>query len=299
MSFAQLLSCWLAAGSSPQGYSTTSSPFSDWTILMSAKFLQTKPFCLDSQECFYQVASATLVEMYIKTIMPFLFLYRFYTSPVCRGTIYCLNYLSELKWFWKLLSSPTTRWISFCASSPCLILASHHGRCVCMSVCVQDALLLLRRHKTASHVPLTESMTSLFSVHIRISTHGTIFCLLSRFCCRFSTMSNCVSEFSEIFTFEANIPYSHRCRCWRFPAVLCAALLMMRQGWNSVPLRLSLVRARTFLGSEMFDVQSGASVNAGSFLLLLTRTLTSVNTATSDQPGLVWSEIRYTWIIYY
>lgn len=33
--------------------------------------------------------------------MPFLFLYRFYTSPVCRGTIYCLNYLSELKLFWK------------------------------------------------------------------------------------------------------------------------------------------------------------------------------------------------------
>lgn len=37
----------------------------------------------------------------LKTTLPFLFLYRFYTSPVCWGTIYCLNYLSELKMFWE------------------------------------------------------------------------------------------------------------------------------------------------------------------------------------------------------
>lgn len=46
---------------------------------------------------YLELGSKTDVELYIQTIMPFLFLYRFYTSPVCRGAIYCLNYLSELK----------------------------------------------------------------------------------------------------------------------------------------------------------------------------------------------------------
>lgn len=77
--------------------------------------------------------------MYIKTIMPFLFLYRFYTSPVCRGTIYCLNYLSELKLFWKLMLSPTTQLIAFCVLSLFhLVMCTTcriYGRCVCMSVC--------------------------------------------------------------------------------------------------------------------------------------------------------------------
>lgn len=98
--------------------------------------------------------------MYIKTIMPFLFLYRFYTSPVCRGTIYCLNYLSELKLFWKLMLSPTTQLITFCVSSPCSIwccvLHVAFTDAVCACLCVQDALLLLQHHKTALHMPLTE-----------------------------------------------------------------------------------------------------------------------------------------------
>lgn len=106
-------------------------------------------FCSDSRECFYYIAGKTIVGMYIKTIMPFLFLYRFYTSPVCRGTIYCLNYLSELKWFWKLMLSPTTQSISFCVSSPCFIWCCRITNAVRACLCVQDALLLLQHHQTA------------------------------------------------------------------------------------------------------------------------------------------------------
>lgn len=77
----------------------------DWIIHINVTWLQAAcPMLRPARHVFiYLFEGGTETMMYIETIMPFLFLYRFYTSPVCWGTIYCLNYLSE----WKFTSKST------------------------------------------------------------------------------------------------------------------------------------------------------------------------------------------------
>lgn len=98
--------------------------------------------------------------MYIKTIIPFLFLYRFYTSPVCRGNYLLSKLFIRIEIILKTnVKSNNSINLILCVLS--LFRLVMYTTCritdaVCACLCVQDALLLLQLHKTALHMPLTE-----------------------------------------------------------------------------------------------------------------------------------------------